>query len=389
MVAQIAVSVVLLTGAGLLTRTMQRLSVVDTGLTGGNRLTLEVPPDYTQPHEKSVALYQRIQSQVAALPGVKDVGLGSTVPLRSERFALDIKAEGRPVAPGEPMPHAEGRTASPEYFRTAGIPLLKGREFAGTDRAGSPLVVILNKTLADRLFPGQDAVGRRVAWTGDVLRFIGVSGDWRTVVGVVGDTKDGGLDAERIPVLFAPFAQAEVFGSSLVIQTAGDPAALAGAATRAVRSVAPEQPIEKVMTLEQIKDESVAPRRLNALLVASFGLLAVLIAAVGIGGVLAFSVSARTNEIGIRMTLGADSGRVQRMVLLEGGMLLVVGLFLGVTGSLLATRLIQGLLFGVAPHDPVTLLAVAALMAAIGIAACWIPALRAARIDPGVAIRAQ
>ena len=388
-VAQIAVSVVLLTGAGLLTRTMQRLSVVDTGLTAGNRLTLEVPPDYTQPHEKSVALYQRIQSQVAALPGVKDVGLGSTVPLRSERFALDIKAEGRLVAPGEPMPHAEGRTASPEYFRTAGVPLLKGREFAGTDRAGSPLVVILNKTLADRLFPGQDAVGRRVAWTGDVLRFIGVSGDWRTVVGVVGDTKDGGLDAERIPVLFAPFAQAEVFGSSLVIQTAGDPAALAGAATRAVRSVAPEQPIEKVMTLEQIKDESVAPRRLNALLVASFGLLAVLIAAVGIAGVLAFSVSARTNEIGIRMTLGADSGRVQRMVLLEGGVLLVVGLFLGVTGSLVATRLIQGLLFGVAPHDPVTLLAVAGLMAAIGLAACWIPALRAARIDPGVAIRAQ
>ena len=388
-VAQIAVSVVLLTGAGLLTRTMQRLSVVDTCLTGGNRLTLEVPPDYTQPHEKSVALYERIQSSVSALPGVKDVGLGSTVPLRSERFALDIKAEGRTLAPGEPMPHAEGRTASPEYFRTSGIPLLKGREFSSTDRTGSPLVVILNKTLADRLFPGQDAVGRRVAWTGDVLRFIGVSGDWRTVVGVVGDTKDGGLDAERIPVLFAPFAQAEVFGSSLVIQTAGDPAALAGAATRAVRSVAPEQPIEKVMTLEQIKDESVAPRRLNALLVASFGLLAVLIAAVGIGGVLAFSVSARTNEIGIRMTLGADSGRVQRMVLVEGGVLLAVGLFLGVTVSLLATRLIQGLLFGVAPHDPVTLAAVAALMAAIGITACWIPALRAARIDPGVAIRTQ
>src|ERR1043166_9224593 len=210
-VAQIAVSVVLLTGAGLLTRTMQRLSVVDTGLTGGNRLTLEGPPDYTQPHDKSVALYERIQSSVAALPGVKDVGLGSTVPLRSERFALDIKAEGRPPAPGEPMPHAEGRAASPEYFQTAGIPLLKGREFSSTDRAGTPLVVILNKTLADQLFPNQDPIGRRVAWTGDVLRFIGVSGDWRTVVGVVGDTKDGGLDAERIPVLFAPFAQAGGF----------------------------------------------------------------------------------------------------------------------------------------------------------------------------------
>jgi len=388
-VAQIAVSVVLLTCAGLLTRTMQRLSVVDTGLKGGNLLTLQVPPDYTQPHDASVALYERIQSQVAALPGVNGVGLGSTVPLRSELFALDIKAEGRAMAPGEAQPHAEGRTASPEYFRTAGIPLLKGREFSSTDRAGSQLVVILNKTLAERLFPGVDPVGRRVAWTGEVLKFIGVSGDWRTVVGVVGDTKDGGLDAGPIPVLFAPFAQAEVFGSSLVIQTGGDPAALAGAATKAVRGVAPEQPIEKVLTLEQIRDESVAPRRLNALLVASFGLLAVLIAAVGIAGVLAFSVSARTNEIGIRMTLGADAGKVQRMILGEGGLLLGLGLGLGVVGALLLSRLIQGLLFGVAPHDPVTLAAVAALMAAVGIAACWIPAARAARIDPGIAIRAQ
>jgi putative ABC transport system permease protein len=388
-VAQIAVSVVLLTGAGLLTRTMQRLSVVNDGLTGGNRLTLEVPPDYTQPHEKSVALYQRIQNRVAAIPGVKDVGLGSTVPLRSERFALDIKAEGRPVSPGEPMPHAEGRTASPEYFRAAGIPLLKGREFASTDRTGTGLVVILNKTLADRLFPGVDPIGRRVAWTGEVLKFIGVSGDWRTVIGVVGDTKDGGLDAERIPVLFAPFAQAEVFGSSLVIQSAGDPAALAAAATRAVRDVAPEQPVEKVLTLDQIRDESVAPRRLNALLVASFGILAVIIAAVGIAGVLAFSVSARTNEIGIRMTLGADASKVQRMILGEGGRLLALGLTLGVGGALLLSRLIRGLLFGVAPQDPVTLAAVALLMAAVGIAACWIPAARAARIDPGIAIRAQ
>jgi putative ABC transport system permease protein len=388
-VAQIAVSVVLLTGAGLLTRTMQRLSVVDTGLRGGNVLTLEVPPDYTQPHDAAVALYERIQSQVAALPGVKGVGLGSTVPLRSERFALDIKAEGRALAPNEAQPHAEGRTASPEYFRTAGIPLLKGREFSSTDRAGSPLVVILNRTLAERLFPGVDAVGRRVAWTGEVLKFIGVSGDWRTVIGVVGDTKDGGLDAEPIPALFAPFAQAEVFGSSLVIQTGGDPAVLAGAAAKAVRGVAPEQPVEKVLTLEQIRDESVAPRRLNALLVASFGLLAVLIAAVGIAGVLAFSVSARTNEIGIRMTLGADAGKVQRMILGEGGVLLSLGLGLGVAGALLLSRLIRGLLFGVAPHDPVTLAAVATLMAAVGIAACWIPAARAARIDPGIAIRAQ
>ena len=388
-VAQIAVSVVVLTGAGLLSRTMQRLSVVAAGLTGENALTLEVPPDYTQPHDATVARYERIQSQIAGLPGVKHVGLGSTVPLRSERFSLDVKAEGRAVAPGEPMPHAEGRTASPEYFQAAGIPLLKGRPFSTTDRGGAPLVVILNQTLAERLFPGQDPIGRRVAWTGEVLRFIGVSGDWRTVVGVTGDTKDAGLDAAPVPVLFAPFAQAEVFGSSLVIHTGGDPAAIAGAASRVVHGVDPEQPIEKILTLDQIRAESLAPRRLNALLVASFGLLAVLIAAVGIAGVLAFSVSARTNEIGIRMTLGADAFRIQRMILVEGGRLLVLGLTLGVGGSVVLSRLISGLLFGVAPHDPVTLAAVAGLMTAVGLASCWIPAARAARIDPGIAIRAQ
>ena len=388
-VAQIAVSVVLLTGAGLLTRTMQRLSVVDTGLKGENALTLEVPPDYTKPQPENVARYERIQSQLANLPGVTEVGLGSTVPLRSEQFSLDVKAEGRAVQPGEPIPHAEGRTASPEYFEAAGIPVIKGRNFTATDRRDSPLVVIINHTLAERLFPGQDPIGRRVAWTGDVLRFIGISGDWRTVVGVVGDTKDGGLDAKPVPVLFGPFAQADVFSTSLVIRGSGDVSRLASAASRAVRAAAPDQPVEKVLTLEQIKDESVAPRRLNALLVASFGLLAVLIAAVGIAGVLAFSVSTRTAEIGIRMTLGADASRVQRMVLGEGGRLLVLGLGLGVASAVVLSRLIQGLLFGVAPNDPVTLGIVALVMSAIGLLACWIPAARAARIDPGEAIRAQ
>lgn len=288
------------------------------------------------------------------------------------------------------MPRAEYRTVSPEYFRAAGIPLLKGKEFTTTDRDSTALVAILNKTLADKLFPDQDPIGQRVAWTGDVLRFIGVSGDWRTVIGVVGDTKDGGLDAEPRPVMFQPFAQEPTFaGGGLVIRAGRDAPGLAPAATRLVRSIAPQVPVEKVLTVAQIRDESVAPRRLNAALVSSFGALAVIIAAVGIAGVLAFSVSARTNEIGIRMSLGADSGRVRRMVLMEGGTLLVIGLGLGVGGALFATRLIRGLLFGVAPHDPVTLAGVAVMMAAVGIAACWLPALRAAKIDPAVTIRGQ
>ena len=395
-VVQVAVSVVLLAGAGLLTRTMMRLSEVDTGLRTEEVLTMQVP--LLTPAEllfnpasdaSAKERYGRMRDEIAALPGVIEVGIGSPGPLQSSGVRFDVKAEGKSLAVGEAMPRAEFRTANPEYFRAAGIPLLKGREFSATDRRGSGRVVIVNQTLVDRLFPGEDPIGKRIAWTGDILRFTPISGDWRTIVGVVGNTQDGGLDAEPRSVAFMPFAQELAMGGSLVIRADSNVASLAAAATRIVRRIAPTAPIERVMTVAQIKDQSVSPRRLNAALVSSFGILAVLIAAVGIAGVLAFSVSARTHEIGIRMSLGADGGRVQRMILREGGVLLAAGLVVGVAGALFAARVIRGLLFGVAPHDPTTFIAVAMMMAAIGIGACWIPALRAARIDPAIAMRAE
>jgi putative ABC transport system permease protein len=185
-----------------------------------------------------------------------------------------------------------------------------------------------------------------------------------------------------------PFTQFPAIGGGYVIRADSNVAELATAATRIVRRNAPTTPVENVMTIPQYRDRTISPRRLNAILVSAFGLLAVLIAAVGIAGVLAFSVSARTNEIGIRMSLGASGGRVQRMILREGAVLLVVGLGLGVTVALFTARVIQGLLFGVQPHDPVSFLAVAFLMAGIGVVACWIPALRASRIDPAITMRA-
>jgi len=389
-VAQIAVSVILLTGAGLLTRTMLQLSEVKTGLTTENILTMEVPFDFeAKKDDDAKALFERMKLEVAAIPGVSEVGIGSTMPLRATEAVLDVKAEGRPLASGEAIPRGDFRTVSPGFFHAAGIPMLKGREFAETDTKESAKVVILNKSLADRLFGDRDPIGQHVTWTGEVLKFIGLGEEWRTVVGVVGDTKDGGLDAAPRGVMFQPITQMPMFGGGLVIRSQRDPAALAPAATRIVRGIVPNDPIENVLTIGQIKDQSVAPRRLNAVLVSSFGVLAVIIAAVGIAGVLAFSVSARTNEIGIRMSLGADSARVQRMILGEGGRLLGYGLFLGVAGALIGTRLIRGLLFGVTPNDPTTLMGVAVLMVAVGIAACWLPAVRAARIDPAVAIRRQ
>ncbi|MGH7709893.1 MAG: FtsX-like permease family protein, partial [Gemmatimonadaceae bacterium] len=390
-VAQIAVSVMLLAGAGLLTRTILQLSQVDTGLTAGaDVLTMEVPVGGARSDADAKSLYDRMRLEIGAIPGVSDVALGSTMPLRTTQFQLEIKAQGHTLAAGEAMPRAEYRTASPEYFRAAGIPLLKGREFTTTDRDSAARVAIINKTLADYFFPNRDPIGQRIAWTGDVLRFIPVSGDWRTIVGVVGDTKDGGLDAVPVPVVFQPFAQEVSFGQAgIVIRAQNEMPSLVPATTRLVRGIVPDAPIENILTVAQIKDESVAPRRLNAALISSFSILALIIAAVGIAGVLAFSVSARTNEIGIRMSLGADKGRVQRMVLGEGGVLLGIGLVLGVVGAIIGSRLIRSFLFGVTPNDPMTLAAVAALMAVVGIGACWLPALRAARIDPAVAIRRQ
>ena len=394
-VVQVAVSVMLLAGAGLLTRTMMLLADVDTGLRTEEVLTIRFPlvtPTelLTNPSADGAAKerYDRIRDEIAALPGVAAVGIGSPMPLRSSDVRFEVKAEGNALAPGEAMPRAELRTANPDFFSAAGIPLVRGRPFATTDRRDSGMVVIINQTLAERLFEDADPIGRRIAWTGDLLRFAPISGEWRTVVGVAANTQDGGPAAESRPVVFMPFAQMLAIGGGVVIRAEGEPGALIPAATRIIRRIAPTAPIEEVMTIAQFKDQGVSPQRLNAVLIASFGVLAVLIAAVGIAGVLAFSVSSRTNEIGIRMSLGADRGDVQRMILGEGGTLLGLGLALGLAGAFLGAGAIRGLLFGVPPRDPVTFAAVAVLMAAIGIGACWIPAARAARIDPATTMRA-
>ena len=389
-VAQLAVCMVLLTAAGLLVRTLSKLQSVETGVNASNVLTMEVPIETnTIQSPEKLAMYERMRDRIAAIPGVEVASVGSNVPLKNTMFVLEAKAEGRPLSPGEATPRATYKTADPGYFRASGIPLLAGREFTTTDRAGSQRVVIINTSFAKRLFGDRNPIGQRVAWTGEVLKFIPVTGDWRTVVGVVGDTRDAGLDAEPTPTMFQPFAQEEIFVGALVVRTKTSPELLQPAAIRAIRELYPRQIIENVATLEQVRDATVAPRRLNAFFIATFGALAMIIAMVGIAGVLAFSVSSRTAEIGIRMSLGADASRVHRMVLSEGGVLLGAGLVVGVIGAWAGSRLMQGLLFGVAPHDPTTLGTVALIIAAVGVAACWLPAVRAAKVDPAVALRAE
>jgi predicted permease len=393
-VAQLAVCMILLTGAGLLVRTLASLQSVETGVRADHALTVQLPFDGSietmmARQAESRDLFERIRERVAALPGVQTASLGWQVPLRGGTVVLDVKAEGRVAVPNEATPRAAFKTADPDYFAAAGIPLLAGRVFRSTDHAGSARVVVLSASVARQLFGDQDPIGRRVAWTGELLRFTPFSDEWRTVVGIVGDTRDQGLDSAPTPSIYEPFAQEVFFGAALVVRTTSDPLLVQPAMVRTIREIAPRQLIERVATLEQVRDETVAPRRLNTLFIAGFGALALVIAMVGIAGVLAFSVSSRTAEIGIRMGLGADAGRVHRMVLGEGGILLGAGLLVGSVGALLAAQLLRGLLFGVTPNDPATLGGVSLILAAIGLGACWLPAARAARVDPAVALRAE
>jgi putative ABC transport system permease protein len=391
-VAQIAVCMILLTGAGLLTRTLTKLHSVETGVQTDRVLTLDLPlqGDLLKEVMKPEHLdrYERIRSRVAALPGVDVASLGSAVPLRGS-LDFDVKAENRATPPNRATPHASVKMVDPKYFAASGIPVIKGRTFETTDRRGSALVVIVSQAFAKQIFGDEDPVGKRIAWTGDVLRFTPFSGSWRTIVGIVGDTRDRGLDGDLTPSVYEPFAQELVLGGSLVIRTSTDPAAMQQNILRAIHDEAPTQLIEHVATFDQIRDEAVAPRRLNAMFISSFGGLAFVIAMVGIAGVLAFAVTSRTSEIGIRMSLGADAARVRRMILGEGGLLLAVGVALGLTGALFAARLLRGMLFGVSPHDPLTLASVTFVLAAVGVAACWLPAARAARVDPAIALRAE
>ncbi|HJQ21231.1 MAG TPA: ADOP family duplicated permease [Gemmatimonadaceae bacterium] len=398
-VVQVAVSVVLLAGAGLLTRTMIRLSEVPTGLRTEQLLTMNVNiltraemNQDTGSAERTRALFATMREQIAGLPGVVSVSTGQ-LPLTSFGGGFDFKVDGRPLAPGAAAPTAEARAAGPGYFTSLGIPLLKGREFQSTDidvnvpDRGAGYVAIVNQAFADRVFPGENPIGHRFAQT-NKLKIDTTSDQWFRIVGVVGNTRDQGLDVDPTPEFYYPQID-QVAGGGLVVRARSNVEALARPVTQIIRKLAPSAVVENVRTIADIRDEQVAPRRLNAMLISSFGLLALLIAAVGIAGVLAFAVSARTNEIGIRMSLGADSARIQRMILTEGGILVALGLLAGGALALESTNAIRDLLYGIAPHDPVTFAGVAVLMGVIGVAACWIPAARAARIDPAITMRAE
>jgi predicted permease len=387
-VLQLAACMVLLTGAGLLLRTLLTLGAVDSGVRAENVLTLDLPQsrgNRAKQASEYYARYNAIRDRVAVLPGIKGAALGLDVPLR-RTGRQDLQVENSPLR-GQ-APRAAFKTADPNYFTVSGIPLVKGRAFQPTDDQQAPLVVVINHSLAKQLFGDGDPIGKRIAWTAS-SSFIPQATSWRTIVGVVGDTRDAGLESDPTPTVYQPFEQGGMMMASLLIGTNSDPVLMEHTIVQSIRDVAPRQAVRNIKTLEEIRDEAVVPRRLNAMFVASFAGLAFLIAIVGIAGVLASSVRSRTSELGIRMSLGAAPERLRRMVLAEGGTLIFLGIAIGVAGSALTGRLLSRLLFGVTAHDPATFVGAALLLAGVGIAACAGPAARAARIDPAVALRAD
>jgi predicted permease len=380
-VAQVAVSVVLLAAAGLSVRSMIELSRVDAGYKPEQVLSLRVTPSrerYQRPEDR-VAVTTRIVTDMRALPGVSGVALVAAVPLGEDgRMSHGMLIQGRPVGPNEVAPQAEMQIVSGEYFTTIGVPIMKGRTFDEHDRLGTEEVAVISRSLAQRYWRDAEPLGARISPDG---------GDtWLRVVGVAGDVRDHALDQDPIDVFYVAFAQTPG-GENVLLRSTNDPARLAKQATAAIRAIDPDMPVDNIRTLMEIRLDSLAPRRLTASLLALFALLAVLIAAAGIGGVLAFSVSQRTREIGVRLALGAQRIEVLALVFRQGGAMIAIGLAIGAVGALWLTRFMQGLVFGIGARDPLTLAVACLTLAAVGLIASLGPARRATAVDPVIALR--
>ena len=380
-VAQVAVSVVLLAAAGLSVRSMIELGRVDAGYRSEQVLSVRFTPSrerYTN-GPSQLALGQRLFSAVEQQPGVTSVTFTANVPLtEGHRMSFGFIAEGQPTLDTATAPQAQMRIVTGSFFKTVGVPLLRGRTFDDRDRTGTEEVAVISRSFARRFWGDADPVGKRIS--GDA------GASWIRVIGVAGDVRDQALDKEPTDAFYVPFGQYPT-GGNLLIRSSADPLVLARNVTAAVHAIDPDLPVDAIRTLSEIRLDSLAPRRLTASLLTLFGLLALLIAATGIGGVLAFSVSQRTREIGVRLALGAQCGEVLSLVLRQGGTMVVLGLVLGTIGALWLSRFMQSLVYNIEARDPLTLGAACLTLAAVGVIASLGPARRATSVDPVIALR--
>ena len=390
--AQVAFAFMLLIGAGLLFASFRALLRVDPGFDAAGVLSGRVylPETKYREDREVVAFQQRLLERVSALPGVASAGLNNAAPFTGSYGDSVIFGEGYAAAPGESVISPAMNVVAPGYFRTMRIPLRAGRSIDERDTPESPASIVIDERLARRFWPDTDAVGKRMWQPGgaEEVNAPGPRTQWYTVVGVVGDVKQRGLasENERLGAYYFPFTQRPTRTMTVVARAAGDPLALAPAVRRALAGLDPEIPLFGVQTMEARIEGSVAGRRTAMVLAMAFGFVALTLAAVGIYGVLAYQVTQRTREIGIRMALGSDAAGVFALVLREGAVLLAAGFAFGLAGVAAMRGALQGELYGVDPFDPAVLAAVGALLGVVALAACLLPARRASRIDPVVAL---
>ena len=380
--AEIALAMVLLVGAGLLLRSLENLVTEDVGFVPERLLTAQLSlPRSTYSGEAGPVFFQRLLESSRALPGVVSAGLGACLPGAGLCDRTYLKIEGRPDHPA--AGDVALNMADPDFFRTVGLPILRGRAFAASDRGGAPRVAILNQAAAERWWPGGDPVGARV-WAGVGW---GPPDDWAEIVGVVPDARYGGAREAAVPRLYVPLTQFYYNDVVLALRVHGEGSDLIPSLRAAVAEIDPNLPLYDVATLEERLARSHATTTFGGRVLAVFAGLALVLAGLGVYVVMAFAVAARRREVGIRMALGATAPAVVRMLLGEASRILLLGTLAGVGGALLATRLLEAELFGVSARDPWTYLAVAVILGAIALAAAALPALAAGRIDPAVTVR--
>ncbi|HYY55999.1 MAG TPA: ABC transporter permease [Pyrinomonadaceae bacterium] len=382
-VTEVALSLMLLVGAGLLIKSFVLLKETDPGFSPNNVLTMRIGlPSSKYKGRQKAEFFQRLTEQVSTLPGVESAGATLSLPLGGSSLSVgrSFIPEGRPLTPAESM-NAAYFVATPGYFRTMKIPLASGRTFTERDTSDATQVIVVNETLARRVFPGESAVGKRIrVWRDEDFA--------REIIGVVGDTKAYALDDEPGPQMYVPHAQDPGWGGmSLVVRTTTQPTALTSAVRAAVLSIDKDQPVFNIKTMEDVAAASVANRRVSMFLLSVFAGLALLLAALGVYGVISYSIAQRTHEIGLRMALGARRSDVLKLILKQGMGLVLVGVGVGLVAAFLLTRVMASLLYEVSATDPLTFTAVALILSAVALVACLIPARRAMRVDPMVALR--